>query len=1087
MTPDDPAPVDFECKPADEGRYISEIVRSLLLIQASTAAQEKEPLARGTHAKGSAAHAEFEVLDVYANGRSPALAARLAQGIFAHPGKYRAVVRFANALSAQASDANPDVRAMSFSVDVPDKLLGPGATRADFSLNSATTFPMNDAHAFASFILVMAAPGVGGKLKLLLLLPLKDVWGFLKVAFLGVMQQRRTPKVAYQQQRYWSTTPFQHGPEDAAKYSATPNPLNPSKFENAGFNCLQDELARHVNEDARMSEWDFGVQFLDTERMTRFGRRRPATFWVENAAVEWREDQAPFHPVARLRLLPKAMLTPEETAAQYIDVTGNSTPDTRPLGGTNRARWFAERASRSARLDGVVDMPAAIPIARPWWARWTRRAVVTLAALYFLAYAGGLYYRWESRDNVPPLEPVDKMVYLNQGWDADGAEPQADTPGRQTYYYTAQGASLLGIRYSWFLNLERPFRLTPLRDPDHMRQLNFIVDPEPTRANPDQLPVGLAKYYDTEAHDYLLDLTCAACHTGQLHVVRPIKPAPAEGPNTTTTALRIDGGQAMFAVLDIKPGSFAMEMGLGLVDTLTHPFKFNRFANGVLRRDNGIGNKIRLWLQVAGALAKNAGSVARGGHSSHYYPTQEGYGRTSAIGRISNIVFGDHLDPANYRMFPAPESYPYLWNIWKFDWEQYGAFVAQPMARNVAESLGTGATFHFLDDYGRPVPAAERYLTSFQFENVQQIESDLRSLRPPEWPQDLLGPIDLKKATAGRELFETHCAHCHAPDVAGLPDVRAVAPGKVGADGALPVWKIAAKPLDVVGTDPSVSEGLVGYRLDLRRMGLDPMDVKQLLEEELKKQKARYVQEKTAAKTPDVQKEMAEKAAYADRQIASLDQLDLRSVSIGEALNIVDMVTRRRYYTDNHFSEAEQACFNGFGMLDLPQVVPGYKPRPLEGVWATPPYLHNGSVPTLYDLLSPADKRPRQFYVGRREYDAKRVGYLTALTPAENTRLAGRWDKNETPPGPWRGEMLLDTSLPGNSNHGHEFDDGYGARIGVIGEKFTEEQKWDLIEYLKIHRDDLDAAEYMEKNGGQYPPPLKYNAPDCSVQLAKRP
>src|SRR5712672_1888448 len=50
-------------------------------------------------------------------------------------------------------------------------------------------------------------------------------------------------------------------------------------------------------------------------------------------------------------------------------------------------------------------------------------------------------------------------------------------------------------------------------------------------------------------------------------------------------------------------------------------------------------------------------------------------------------------------------------------------------------------------------------------------------------------------------------------------------------------------------------------------------------------------------------------------------------------------------------------------------------PRFLDGVWATPPYLHNGSVPNIYALLSPVSERPKSFYLGRREFDPFCVGY----------------------------------------------------------------------------------------------------------------
>jgi hypothetical protein len=145
--------------------------------------------------------------------------------------------------------------------------------------------------------------------------------------------------------------PFRHGATDVVKYSAWPsagNPAHPLQANNP--DALKDELIRHLNEDAAMSSFDFGLQFLDTETMTYRGERRDADFWIENASVEWKETQAPFHTVGRLTLLPGSQLSPDESAAMYIDVTENSTPDSLPVGAVNRARWHAEVASRKARI-----------------------------------------------------------------------------------------------------------------------------------------------------------------------------------------------------------------------------------------------------------------------------------------------------------------------------------------------------------------------------------------------------------------------------------------------------------------------------------------------------------------------------------------------------------------------------------------------------------------------------------------------------------------------------------------------------------------------------------------------------------------
>ena len=1053
---------DFERKPENEDRYRAEIVRDILKLQAQFAKQLKQPLARGTHAKGIAVRAAFEVLDTSAADRDPAMSARLAQGLFAHPGVYPATVRFANAASKAASDTARDVRAMSFAVEVPAGVLGASSQRMDFSLNSATTFPLNDAHAFAIFVRLGAAGGILGKLKALWSLSLREFLGLLRTAYLGIGQQRSTPYAGYEEQRYWSTVPFRHGPSDAAKYSATPNPSNPQATPSDNPNWLQNAVQDHVTAQGRKSEWDFGVQLLDAATMTHRGRKRDASFWVENAAIEWNEDQAPFHTVARLRLLPASVLTPEETAAQYIDVTTNCLPENQPLGGVNRCRWSAEHSSRLARQGGVVDVPAAAPVRLGFWRMAMRGGVLGLLGVILLAQAAGIWYRWQTHANVPALERVDSVNYLDQGWGT-----VADSPQRQTYYYTAQGASIVGIHYSWFVNVERPFRSERFADPDHLRQLNFIVDPSPTRANPDHLPVGFAKHFDEEAQDYIIDLTCAACHTGQLHVTREVKPLTAGAPKTETTAIRIDGGPAMTAITDLTAGSFTVELLGGLTTTLGNPLKFNRFANRVLGRNATLANKAALWGDVASVVVR-AGRVGMfGGASKKWFPTQEGYGRTAAIGRIANGVFGDHVDAVNYHTFHSPESYPYLWNIWKFDWEQYGAFVAQPMARNAAEALGTGAKYRLVDDYGRPVPADEQYRTSFNLPGVERIEHTLRTLQPPQWPVKLLGDVNLESAARGRALFVSmHCSGCHGPEAASRDITAAYAPGMVlSKTEVLPFWKISRKPLQLIGTDPNVSRELVDYRVNMTRAGMDLADVQGMLRNELEQQKQRLstLMETLRSAPPGGASDLYyTQQAYknTETQIEALSRLDLRSVSIGEGLNILDMAIRRKYYAEHNYSAAQQSCFNGFGMLDLPDVDLGYKPRPLEGVWATAPFLHNGSVPTLYDLLSPAKERPRQFYTGSRDYDPKNVGYKST---AED------------------GAFLFDTALPGNSNAGHEFSNE--TRAGVIGRELTPAERRDIVEYLKIHRDDLDVIDYLKQHNGQYPPRQTWAVPDCSAML----
>jgi hypothetical protein len=99
-----------------------------------------------------------------------------------------------------------------------------------------------------------------------------------------------------------------------------------------------------------------------------------------------------------------------------------------------------------------------------------------------------------------------------------------------------------------------------------------------------------------------------------------------------------------------------------------------------------------------------------------------------------------------------------------------------------------------------------------------------------------------------------------------------------------------------------------------------------------------------------------------------------------------------------------------------------YAGRPLVAVWATPPYLHNGSVPTIADLLRPAAERPATFPVCNRDYDTAKLG------------LAG---------GGGDPSCAFDTTRPGNGNGGHS-----GAEYGT---DLSDGECLDLLEFLKGH------------------------------------
>jgi hypothetical protein len=184
----------------------------------------------------------------------------------------------------------------------------------------------------------------------LLSLPFKDKLRVLRVLTLAKLQASQKIR-PYQQLRYWSNVPFRHGPVDVVQYSASPYSGNLARpLQKSNPKGLQDELIRHLNEDGRMSGFEFACQLLDADRMKYWGKRRDANFWIENASVKWKEAEAPFHTVARLTLLPQSHLRPDAGETIYFDVTRHSTADSKPLGSINRARCFGEAASREARL-----------------------------------------------------------------------------------------------------------------------------------------------------------------------------------------------------------------------------------------------------------------------------------------------------------------------------------------------------------------------------------------------------------------------------------------------------------------------------------------------------------------------------------------------------------------------------------------------------------------------------------------------------------------------------------------------------------------------------------------------------------------
>ena len=145
-------------------------------------------------------------------------------------------------------------------------------------------------------------------------------------------------------------------------------------------------------------------------------------------------------------------------------------------------------------------------------------------------------------------------------------------------------------------------------------------------------------------------------------------------------------------------------------------------------------------------------------------------------------------------------------------------------------------------------------------------------------------------------------------------------------------------------------------------------------------------------------------------------------------VSVIGTDPRRAAEADSSIAAAVRAGYSQFASIDS---TGAYVAPPLSGIWATAPYLHNGSVPTLWHLTHP-DQRPSRFYVGGHALDLDRVGIAGDVDDDGTMRYPGDYR-------PWSTPMLYDTSEPGRSNRGHE------SMFAGMGE----EQKRALLEYLK--------------------------------------
>ncbi len=333
-----------------------------------------------------------------------------------------------------------------------------------------------------------------------------------------------------------------------------------------------------------------------------------------------------------------------------------------------------------------------------------------------------------------------------------------------------------------------------------------------------------------------------------------------------------------------------------------------------------------------------------------------GYGRIDAFGQIFNAVTSTALGlPNNYHAPDGPVSIPVLWDAPHLDVVQWNASAPNQNPGPLAQNATTALAVYGQIDM---LSGGLGYSSTTRIGNLAYIQNQFYKLTSPQWPEEVLGSFDQALVQQGSKIYEQNCLSCHT-----LVD-RSDAKRELVA---------TVVPMEEVGTDPKAA---TNFTESMSKTG--PLEGKKL----------GFIAGPKFGETART--------------------LDLVVNAMAGSLLNQPINTLKAIIVENHkVPKAEN--------LDTTANV--YKARPLSGIWAASPYLHNGSVPTLKDMLKIPELRPQTFYVGSREFDPIDVGLYSG--EGENS-------------------SLFDTSLGGNSNGGH-----------LYGTHLSEEDKKALLEYLK--------------------------------------
>jgi hypothetical protein len=431
--------------------------------------------------------------------------------------------------------------------------------------------------------------------------------------------------------------------------------------------------------------------------------------------------------------------------------------------------------------------------------------------------------------------------------------------------------------------------------------------------------------------------------------------------------IRIDGGAAnRFNIV-----AWIRSLSDSLNATLAEPARFEEMFKSIKKTNASIDKK-----DLKNRLQKDADIVNAQVKHSFVLPSLPGPGRVDALASIHNSFMGIQTGQlANIYPAIAPVKPPFLWNAPQSAWVQWSGIAENPLRRNFGESLGVFARY----DLTSSSPEQGLFDGTNDIRGQIKIERLLRLLAPPPWPEEILGKLDQGKVKHGQKLFVENCQECHTSYPYRWSPERA--PGKRFIENAL-------VPQKVVGTDGN--------------------------------------QFKEVSFSPDAVIITGTLAPYFNGK---------EKVSSGEFNGVIqNKILVKAVARAGSFSKEEFAEINGYtSYLNDPPAktaIASYKAGPRDGVWATGPFLHNGSVPNIYELLTPAAERTKQFYVSR-EFDPVKLGINIAAGKAP--------------------DYLLDTSLVGNSNAGHSFEKGYKKvkGDGVIGRALSSKERYAIIEYLK--------------------------------------